>query len=67
MSEVEGPRSSGAFQYGDRIQLTGPKARMHTITLRPEGELHTHHGVLKHHQLAGLPDGSVVQNSSGHD
>lgn len=67
MSESEGPRSSGAFQYGDRIQLTGPKARMHTITLRPDGELHTHHGVLKHQQLAGLPDGSVVQNSSGHD
>lgn len=67
LDAAEGPRSSGAFRYGDRVQLTGPKGRMHTVTLRPEGELHTHHGVLRHSQLDGLPDGSVVENSSGHE
>ncbi|MDQ0612900.1 tRNA (adenine57-N1/adenine58-N1)-methyltransferase [Microbacterium sp. W4I4] len=60
-------RPSGPFREGDRVQLTGPKARMHTITLREDGELHTHHGVLKHSDLIGLPDGSVVANSAGHD
>lgn len=60
-------RPSGPFREGDRVQLTGPKGRLHTITLRSDGELHTHHGVLKHTQLIGEPDGSVVTNSSGHE
>ncbi|MFS2241310.1 tRNA (adenine-N1)-methyltransferase [Microbacterium sp. OR16] len=60
-------RPSGPFREGDRVQLTGPKGRMHTITLRADGELHTHHGVLRHADLIGQPDGSVATNSSGHD
>ncbi|UWF76599.1 MULTISPECIES: tRNA (adenine-N1)-methyltransferase [Microbacterium] len=60
-------RPSGPFREGDRVQLTGPKGRLHTITLRADGELHTHHGVLRHADIIGLPDGSVVTNSSGHD
>lgn len=58
-------RPRGPFRLGDRVQLTGPKGRLHTITLREGGELHTHHGVLRHEKLVGLPDGSVVENSSG--
>lgn len=57
----------GPFRYGDRVQLTGPKGRLHTITLRDGGELHTHHGVLRHVDLVGSPDGSVVANSGGHE
>jgi tRNA (adenine57-N1/adenine58-N1)-methyltransferase len=49
------------------VQLTGPKGRLHTITLTERGELHTHHGVLRHDQLVGQPDGSVVANSGGHE
>lgn len=60
-------RPSGPFRLGDRVQLTGPKGRMHTITLRPAGELHTHHGMLRHEAILGLPDGSVVANSGGHE
>ncbi len=61
----QGPR--GPFRVGDRVQLTGPKGRLSTVTLREDGELHTHQGVLRHRDLLGLPDGSVVTNSSGHD
>ncbi|MCR2811963.1 tRNA (adenine-N1)-methyltransferase [Microbacterium sp. zg.Y1084] len=64
---VDLTRPSGPFRYGDRVQLTGPKGRLHTITLRERGELHTHHGVLRHEGLVGLPDGSVVTNSGGHE
>ncbi|MFC9984730.1 tRNA (adenine-N1)-methyltransferase [Microbacterium keratanolyticum] len=60
-------RPSGPFREGDRVQLTGPKGKLHTITLREDGELHTHHGVLFHRDLIGQPDGSVVANSSGHE
>ena len=60
-------RPSGPFRIGDRVQLTGPKGRLHTITLKADGELHTHHGVLKHTALIGQPDGSVVTGSAGHE
>src|SRR3546814_20488384 len=61
------PHLSGPFRIGDRVQLTGPKGRLHTITLREAGELHTHNGVLPHASLVGQPDGSVVINSAGHE
>ncbi|WP_460795324.1 tRNA (adenine-N1)-methyltransferase [Microbacterium sp. GXF0217] len=67
MTDTHTTRPSGPFREGDRVQLTGPKGRMHTISLRADGELHTHHGVLRHADLIGQPDGSVVVNSSGHD
>ncbi|HET8927161.1 MAG TPA: tRNA (adenine-N1)-methyltransferase [Microbacterium sp.] len=57
----------GPFRIGDRVQLTDPKGRLRTVTLKDGGELHTHHGVLRHAQLIGQPDGSVVANSAGHE
>lgn len=60
-------RPSGPFRIGDRVQLTGPKGKLHTTTLRAGGELHTHHGVLRHDEIIGSPDGSVHTNSGGHE
>ena len=34
----------GPFAPGDRVQLTDPKGRMHTITLVTGKEFHTHKG-----------------------
>ncbi|KRA23540.1 SAM-dependent methyltransferase [Microbacterium sp. Root61] len=67
MTTQESFRPSGPFRVGDRVQLTGPKGRLHTTTLREGGELHTHHGVLRHEALIGQPDGSVATNSGGHE
>ncbi|MGO1538607.1 MAG: tRNA (adenine-N1)-methyltransferase [Leucobacter sp.] len=61
------PAFSGPLGYGDRVQLTGPKGRLNTITLIEGGEFHSHHGLIRHADLVGLPDASVVRNSSGED
>jgi tRNA (adenine57-N1/adenine58-N1)-methyltransferase len=59
------PASSGPFRPGDRVQLTGPKGRLNTITLEAGKVFHTHKGVLAHDDIIGLPDGSVVTNNVG--
>ncbi|MDM4764017.1 tRNA (adenine-N1)-methyltransferase [Galbitalea sp. SE-J8] len=51
---------SGPFLVGDRVQLTDAKGRMNTITLVEGGEFHTHRGYVRHDQIIGRPDGSVV-------
>ncbi len=55
----------GAFVVGDRVQLTDAKGRLHTITLEPGREFHTHQGRLLHDAVIGAPEGSVVQNTAG--
>ncbi|MEV8338038.1 class I SAM-dependent methyltransferase [Leucobacter sp. NPDC077196] len=57
----------GPFQFGDRVQLTGPKGRLNTITLVHDGEFHSHRGVIPHADIVGRPDASVVTNSSGEE
>ncbi|MCW4384473.1 tRNA (adenine-N1)-methyltransferase [Salinibacterium sp. SYSU T00001] len=56
---------SGPFRLGDKVQLTGPKARLHTIILESGKVFHSHRGTIDHDALVGLPDGSVVTNSTG--
>jgi tRNA (adenine57-N1/adenine58-N1)-methyltransferase len=50
----------GPFAPGDRVQLTDPKGRMHTITLVTGKEFHTHKGSIQHDELIGSPEGSVI-------
>ena len=59
------PPHRGPFRPGDRVQLTDPKGRMHTIVLEPGKAFHTHRGALAHDALIGLPDGSVVTSAGG--
>jgi tRNA (adenine57-N1/adenine58-N1)-methyltransferase len=56
---------TGPFREGDRVQLTGPKGRLNTITLESGKTFHTHRGGIEHDALIGLPDASVVTNSVG--
>jgi tRNA (adenine57-N1/adenine58-N1)-methyltransferase len=58
-------RQSGPFRAGDRVQLTGPKGRLNTITLEPGKVFHTHRGMVEHDALIGRPDASVVTASNG--
>ncbi|MEJ0014609.1 MAG: tRNA (adenine-N1)-methyltransferase [Actinomycetota bacterium] len=56
---------SPEFQYGDRVQLSDAKGKLHTITLKEGGEWHTHKGWLIHDLIVGLPQGSVVETTAG--
>ena len=56
---------SEVFQVGDRVQLTGPKGRLNTLTLVPGGRFGSHKGDLLHDDIIGKPQGSVIANQSG--
>ncbi len=58
-------KRSSVFKVGDKVQLTGPKGRLNTITLVKNGAFGTHRGDLKHNDIIGKPDGSVVANQNG--
>jgi tRNA (adenine57-N1/adenine58-N1)-methyltransferase len=58
-------RQSGPFRAGDRVQLTGPKGRLNTITLEAGKVFHTHRGMVDHDALIGLADASVVTATNG--
>jgi tRNA (adenine57-N1/adenine58-N1)-methyltransferase catalytic subunit len=55
----------GPFEVGERVQLSDPKGRLHTVTLEPGKQFHTHRGAIEHDALIGAPEGSVVTASSG--
>ena len=55
---------SGIFAAGDRIQLTDNKGRQYSFNLTLGKEFHTHQGFIKHDELIGLPEGSVVSINS---
>lgn len=67
MSEEQKPALRGPLRIGDRVQLTGPKGRLNTVTLVEGGEFHSHRGMIAHADLVGLPDGSVIPNSAGEE
>ncbi|MDO5627779.1 MAG: tRNA (adenine-N1)-methyltransferase [Mobilicoccus sp.] len=55
----------GAFAAGDRVQLTDPKGRLHTITLVAGNQFFTHRGSVAHDDIISSPDGSTVTNTAG--
>ncbi len=56
--------STGLLRVGDRVQLTDPKGRLHTITLGEGKVFHTHRGAIAHDDLIGRPQGSVVRSTA---
>jgi tRNA (adenine57-N1/adenine58-N1)-methyltransferase len=62
------PRSgvrSGPFRAGERITLTGPKGKRHSIVLAPGGKFHTTKGAVEHDELIDRPEGLVVTSAGG--
>jgi len=57
----------GPLRAGDKVQLTDPKGRHHTIVLTPGKTFHTHRGQFHHDDLIGAPEGTVVRNTAGVD
>ena len=56
---------SGPFREGERVQLSDPKGRLHTVTLEAGKQFHTHRGAIEHDALIGAPEGSVVGSTAG--
>lgn len=55
----------GPLRAGDKVQLTDTRGRLHTITLEPGGEFHTHRGFIRHDDLIGRPEGIVARSTLG--
>ncbi len=63
---LQGQAARGAvLREGDRVQLSDPKGRLHTIILTAGKQFHTHRGAIEHDALIGAPDGSVAVSTSG--
>lgn len=57
--------TSGVFSEGDRVRLQDEKGRMVSFTLKSGETFHTHKGWLRHDDLIGRSEGSVVETNSG--
>lgn len=53
------------LRVGERVQLTDPKGRLHTVTLEVGKQFHTHRGAIAHDDLIGAPEGSLVASTNG--
>ncbi|MET9212817.1 MULTISPECIES: tRNA (adenine-N1)-methyltransferase [unclassified Nocardia] len=58
-------RRTGPFTIGDRVQLTDAKGRLYTVVLEEGKEFHTHRGGIKHDDLIGTDEGTVVKSTNG--
>ncbi len=55
----------GPFRAGEKVQLTDPRGKLHTLVLVKGGTFHTHRGYLEHDALIGSTEGVVVTTTSG--
>ncbi len=55
----------GPFQIGERITLTDPKGRRHSVVLAAGGAFHTTKGSVSHDELIDGPEGVVVTSVGG--
>ena len=58
---------SGPFAVGDRVQLTDTKGRKYTVVLVEGAEFFTHHGAVRHDDLIGAPEGTIITSTKDAD
>ena len=64
MEELNGVRT-GPLAEGERVTLTDPKGRRHSLLLGVGKTFHTSRGAISHDSLIGGPDGTVVTSGGG--
>jgi len=64
MEELNGVRT-GPLSEGERVTLTDPKGRRHSLLLVAGKTFHTSRGAVSHDALIGGPDGNVVTSTGG--
>lgn len=57
----------GPLREGERVRLTDPKGRNHSVLLTAGATFHTHKGAISHDELIGAPDGTVVVSTGAVD
>lgn len=55
----------GPLREGDRVQITDPKGRMHTVILVRGGQFQSSRGILRHDDVIGKADGQVIDAGDG--
>jgi len=55
----------GPLRAGERVRLTDPKGRNHSVLLEAGKTFFTAKGAIEHDALIGAPDGNVVTSSGG--
>jgi tRNA (adenine57-N1/adenine58-N1)-methyltransferase catalytic subunit len=63
-TQLSGVRT-GTLQVGERITLSDPKGRRHSIVLAAGAVFHTAKGGIEHDDLIGGPEGVVVTSTGG--
>jgi tRNA (adenine57-N1/adenine58-N1)-methyltransferase catalytic subunit len=57
----------GPLRAGERVTLTDPKGRRHSVVLSAGGQFHTAKGVVSHDDLIGRAEGTVARSAKGVD
>lgn len=55
----------GPLRVGERVRLSDPKGRKHSVLLAAGATFFTHKGGIEHDELIGGPDGVVVTSTGG--
>ena len=63
-AQLSGVRG-GPFEAGERVTLTDPKGRRHSVVLAVGGQFHTAKGPVRHDELISQPEGIVVTSAGG--
>ncbi|MBA3268120.1 MAG: tRNA (adenine-N1)-methyltransferase [Acidimicrobiia bacterium] len=56
---------NGPFTVGERVLLIDGKSRHYLVTLREEGQFHTHAGITAHADIVGRDEGVTVRSGTG--